>query len=223
MSNVSRQMHTSEAALQSIYLAMIADSMSRLGAAQAFLVAYGETAHVPELEAAILQIRIAFETVAMAAIAPNRSAYQSFRAKADEQRDYRKDYHTAKILRALEKINKNFYPMPLLPAAKQTDGTFHFERKKSGYLTKKRFEALYDRFGKHLHAGNPWGNNKNVQNLASELPGAIAELSGLIALHATFIQTPEFNGAWVVDAGADGATPRVITGLALGEFAVVDG
>jgi hypothetical protein len=221
-SNVSCLMPIRKAELQSIYLAMVAESVARLRAAQSFQAAYTGNDAIPELEAAILQVRKALESIALASIAPNKSKYESFRAKAAEQPDYTKDYHAGKIFQVLNKINKNFYPLPLVPATPQPDGTLHFERKASGYLTKKRFESFYDRLGKHLHAHNPWGNSKNLQNLAAELPTIIGEAFSLLELHVTFIQTPEFSGAWVVEANRDGTTPRVIIGEAAGEFVVTD-
>jgi len=67
----------------------------------------------------------------------------------------------------------------------------------------------------------PWGSSKNIQNLVADLPAAINELFGLLELHVTFIQTPEFNGAWVVETGRD-TGPRIITGVAPGEFILQD-
>jgi hypothetical protein len=218
---VSCPMLGTESFLQSTYLAMIEEAIARLRAADNFLSAYKKTINLPELEAAILQVRKAFEATAYAAIAPNKKEYEAFRSQANDQPDYRKDYHAGKILAALSKINKKFYPTALLPATKMPDGTFHFERKESGYLTKKRFESVYDRLGKYLHADNPWASKKNIQNLLSDLPVAINELFGLLELHVTFIQTPAFNGAWVVETGRE-TKPRIVTGIADGEFIVQD-
>ena len=89
-------------------------------------------------------------------------------------------------------------------------------------LTKKRFESIYDRLGKHLHAHNPWSNNKNLQQLADELPGVIAEAFELLELHATFIQAQGISVAWVVEAKRDGSPPSIITLEAKGEFAIQD-
>lgn len=203
-----------------IYLEMVSESVTRLRAAQSFLSIYANSNALPDLESAILQVRKALEAMAFASIAPNKSKYEAFRAKANEQPDYTKDYHAKKIFRVLNKINKNFYPLALLPAAPKPDGILHFERKPSGYLTKKRFESLYDRLGKYLHAHNPWSNNKNLQNLAAELPTTIDEVFSLLELHATFIQTTGFSGTWVVAAHRDGTAPRVIIGESTGEFIV---
>lgn len=217
---VSRLMSAREADLQSIYLAMVANAGARLSAANVFLARHREDGSVPELEASILQVRKALEAIAFAAIAPNKSAYEAFRAQATEKVDYPKDYHAGKIFHILGKINPNFYPLALLPATRQPDGTWHFDRKTSGYLTKNRFESFYDRLGRHLHESNPWGSNNNLQNLAGDIPALIDEARSLLQLHAAFIQTPEFQGAWVVEVAADGSAPRIVVGQTTGAFVV---
>jgi hypothetical protein len=215
-------MSESAAHLQSINIHLIHDAMKRLRAAETYLQKFGIDQKAEEIESSLLQLRKALESIAFASVAPNKAKYEAFRAKADDQPDYTKDYHAGKILRVLGKINKNFYPMPVLPATRQADGIFHFGRKLTGYLTKKRFESVYDRLGKHLHADNPWSTSKNLQNLVAELPVIIEEAFGLLELRATFVRTPEFNGVWVVEALRDGTPPRVITGEAEGEFIIAD-
>lgn len=204
--------------LRAIYLDMVGEANERLRASEGFLVAYKDGQGLAFIDSAILQLRKAMEAIALAAIAPCKEQYEVFRARAD-QPDYTKDYHAGKIFQFLGKINKNFYPLPLLPAVRQSSGVLHLDRKASGYLTKKRFESLYDRLGKYLHTHNPWSNNKNLQNLVSELPSAIAETKSLLELHAAFIQTTSFSGAWVVEV-KPGAAPVIITGQADGEFIV---
>lgn len=204
--------------LRAIYLAMVSEATERLHASEHFFAAYKDGQGLAFIDAAILQLRKAMEAIALAAIAPCKEKYEVFRSKAN-QPDYTKDYHAGKIFQVLSKINKNFYPLPLLPAVRQPNGVLQFGRKPSGYLTKTRFESLYDRLGKYLHTHNPWSNNKNLQNLAEELPAAIAEAKSLLELHAAFIQTSEFSGAWVTEVKPD-AAPTIITGQADGEFIV---
>jgi hypothetical protein len=206
--------------LRAIYLAMVSEATDRLRASEIFLAAYKDGQGLAFIDSAILQLRKAMEAIALAAIAPCKEQYEVFRAKAN-QPDYTKDYHAGKIFQVLGKINKNFYPLPLLPAVRQPNGALHFGRKGSGYLTKKRFESLYDRLGKYLHAHNPWSNNKNLQNLVDELPSAITEAKALLELHAAFIQTRAFSGAWVTEV-KPGAAAVIITGQADGEFIVTD-
>lgn len=210
----------SEASLQSIYVSQIAEASARLLAGQRFLASFMASGAIPELEAAVLQVRKALETIAYAAIAPDKKQYAAFRAAATASPDFTKDYHAAKIFTALAKINKDFYPVALLPAVRQSDGSHHFGRKSTGYLTKRKFEAAYDRLGKHLHAHNPWSGNKNLQNLAKDLPSIIEETQALLDLHARFIKTPEFNGVWVFETDRLGNLPRVITAATAGPYVV---
>lgn len=206
-----------------IYAAMVQEASQRLAAASTYLLDFGSSQSLPTIESAILQVRKALEAIALASIAPNRSAYEELRSRAEEQKDYTKDYHAGKIFRVLGKINPDFYPVPLTGPTKMPDGLLFFGRKHDGYLTKKRFESFYDQLGKHLHAHNPWGTNKNLQNLAIDLPAVINEASSLLDLHATFIRTQEFTGAWVVQVPRDGSSPRVVAGATQGEFKVGDG
>lgn len=212
----------SEASLQEIYRAQIAEATFRLLSAKVFLSTYAATGALPQLEATILQVRKALEKIAFAAIAPNKNQYIELRAAATNSPDFTMDYHATKILTALGKVNENFYPKPLLPAKKQENGSWHFGDKKSGFLTKKKFKVIYDRLGKHLHAHNPWSGNKNLQNLAADIPKIIEECHSLLDLHACFIQTPEFQGVWVIETDRLGNPPRVLTAVAHDPY-VVDG
>jgi len=215
-------MATKEASLQVIYANMVREATSRLNAAQGFLSSYGMTKRLPELEAAVLQIRKALESIALASIAPNKAQYAAFRAMATDSPDYTKDYHAGRTFNTLEKINKDFYPVALLPAVRQPDGTYHFDRKQSGFLSKKRFETVYDRLGKYLHAHNPWATEKHLHNLVKDLPQIVDQAFGLLDLHVTFIRTPQYKGAWVIEASRTGSQPRVITSVAKGDYAVHD-
>jgi hypothetical protein len=203
---------------QRVYLALIGESVSRLNAAFGFELEYRRSRDLPTLDASVLQLRKALELIAIAAIAPDRKAYEAFRATADKDPDFTKDYHAAKIFAALARVNADFYPRALLPPTRQPDGRWHFDNKTSGALTKKQFERCYDRLGKHLHAQNPWGKSQNVQNIAADLQAMIASAKALIACHARFIRAPGFNGVWIVDA----ATPQpiVLNAEARGPYAV---
>src|SRR3990172_9165285 len=121
-----------ESSLQSIYLSLISEATSRLSAARVFLASFEASTSVPELEAAVLQVRKALELIALAAIAPDKKQYAAFRTQATDSPDFTKDYHAAKIFKALSRVNKDFYPVSLLPATRCADGTYHFDKKQSG-------------------------------------------------------------------------------------------
>lgn len=201
-----------------IYLSKVSEAIARIGASAEFLDTYKTTNSVPILEAAVLQARKALESVAYAAIAPNKASYEKFRAQAEKPADYRKDFNARAILQHLAKINPDFYPSPLMPATQTAPGHWHYERRADGYLTKGNFEAFYDRLGKYLHADNPWGSDKGVANLVRDLPLIFTQLKALLSLHRTIVRTPQFVGVWVVEVPENGTPPHIIEGHASGEF-----
>lgn len=210
-----------EESLQAVYTSLIGEAISRLNAADGFLAEFQTRALVPFLEASILQLRKSLELIAFAAIAPDKKRYAEFRATAEKDPDFTKDYHAAKIFTALSRINSDFYPKALVPAVRQPDGSWHYGEKQSGFLSQKRFERAYDRLGKHLHAQNPWSGNKNLQNLSADIPGIISETRSLLFLHARFVRTREFHGVWVVNAVSE--KPTVMTAFTQGPYVLQTG
>jgi len=203
-----------------LYRELVHEAAFRLVAAKWFHDGFSKSNSVPDLEAAILQVRKALELVAYSAIAPDKKQYKMFRTGAKKQPDFTRDYHSGKIFSALSRINKDFYPVALVPAELQADGSWHFERRQDGYLTKKNFENVYDRLGKYLHAHNPWSPSKQIQNLANDLPGIIQKAETLLSLHARFIRTPDFEGVWVFEMDPNGGPPKLVQAVAGGSFAI---
>ncbi|WP_293001533.1 hypothetical protein [Nevskia sp.] len=206
--------------LQTIYLGKISEALARLAACERLLGAYGSSKDVFSLESAVLQIRKALEAVAFAAIAPNKTQYAEYRAQADKNSDLTKDFNARSILQFLGKINSDFYPVPASAPIAVSPGNWRFDRRQDNSLSKDEFESFYDRLGKHLHADNPWGNDKGLNNLAKDIPEVIAATRSLLSWHFTTIRTPQFSGVWVVEAPSSGVPPRVIVGQASGEFVV---
>lgn len=211
--------HT-ESKLRQIYIKQIIEVVDRLNFASSYMQQYSKSKNEAEFDSGVLQFRKALEAVAYASIAPNKEKYQVFRSKADTSKDFTKDFNATKIFHNLRSINKDFYPMPLVPAKKVAEHQWHFDRKSSGFLTEKRFQKIYDRLGKFLHANNPWGTNKNLQNLANDIEAAIRDVRSLLELHAAFIRSKTYTGVWVVEVPKDGAAPKVITAEAGGEICV---
>jgi hypothetical protein len=203
--------------IKAVYIDKISEASKRLDASEAFLDSHNKGRGVFAFDAAVLQARKALEAIALAAIAPNRNAYEAFRAKAKGS-DYRRDFNAKKILQQLAQINPKFYPLPLKPPVRTAPRHWHFERREGDFLQKQQFESFYDRLGKYLHSDNPWGPNKGTQNLVTDMPSLFEAARNLLSLHVTFIQTPTFSAAWVVEVPADGGTPNILEAEASGEF-----
>lgn len=206
--------------IQAIYLRKISEALARLGACERFLGLYRTSKDIFVLESAILQMRKALEAVAFAAIAPNKDQYAKFRAQAEKNTDFTKDFNARSILQFLCKVNADFYPVPASAPIAVSQGNWHFDRREDNSLTKDRFETFYDRLGKYLHADNPWGKDKGLTNIANDIPEVISAIRSLLSWHFTTIRTPDFSGVWVVEVPNNGDPPRVVVGKADGEFIV---
>ena len=206
--------------LQEIYLTKISEALNRLSVCERLIDLHSKSNDIYELESAALQIRKALEAVAFAAIAPNKIEYASFRAGAERNPDYTKDYNARSILQFLTKVNADFYPKPISGPISKGPGKWHFDRRDDSSLTKKQFERFYDRLGKHLHSDNPWGTDKGLINIVKDISKTIASTRLLLSLHFTTIRTTEFTGIWVVEAPNNGNPPKIITGQADGDFVV---
>jgi hypothetical protein len=200
-----------------IYLAQMSECAVRLIASEDFLQNFKTSGSKPQADAAILQLRKSLEAMVFASIAPNKSRYEEFRSRCENQPDYTKDYRATKILQVLGKINPDFFPAPLLPAVRQEDGSWCFDRKTEGVLTKKRFVHIYDRLGRFLHSANLWSRQDGLESLMSDISQVTHECFGLLELHRTTIRTPEFLGIWVVVVPRIGA-PTMMIAEADGDF-----
>ncbi|MDN7559146.1 hypothetical protein [Burkholderia orbicola] len=212
---------------ESVYIAMMTEAASRLMAADRFIAHYSNGKEVACLESAALQVRKALETIAFSAISTNKAAYEAIRSQAEQNKDFTRDYHANRIFRDLQRVQKDFYPLALVPAVNltpelQSGRTWHFDRKNEGYLTQDRFRKIYDRLAKYLHASNPWDQPIQWEGLTELLPNVIDETRSLIELHAAFIRTSDFNGVWIVEVPKDSIKPKIIAGKADGNFAVLN-
>jgi hypothetical protein len=201
-----------------IYLELMTQSLERLTACERYLARYDSHNEMCELESAALQLRKAMEAIAFAAIAPNKQMYAAFRKSAQKPGHFGDDWQADSIFLALEKVNPNFYPDPLLPEIKVGPNSWHFDKLLEGYMKRNNFETLYKRIGKFLHADNPWGDNKGWANFARDLPGAILKIRTLLKKHRTVIRAPDFNGVWIVDAPSNGTPPHMIKASAIEPF-----
>jgi len=172
------------------------------------------------LENAILHLRKVLECIAYASIAPNKDLYAKFRSNAQKPADFRKDYHGTKILEQLEKINKNFYPYPLIEPILVGNGEWHFDRLNSGYLTKNEYTKLYDKLGKFLHSDNPWGGNKGYIDLAKNMLENFQKIKLLLQIHATFVQDGKSIHSFIIDMGSESRDVSIIIGYSGGTFKI---
>jgi hypothetical protein len=101
-------------------------------------------------EYSYLQLRMLCELIALGCLTAHGEI------KATQAAKLQKEYSADRIIKRLEELHPNFYPhaihltiTPLPPP-----GHVHFDRLKSGFLTKAELITLYGKCGDHLHRGS---------------------------------------------------------------------
>ncbi len=87
-------------------------------------------------ELIFLHFRKALEEIAFASLSANREKYSQARA------GFATEWNARRMLGFIEKVNANFYPVPLKPPREIAPGQKHFDRVSDGYLTKGDFATL---------------------------------------------------------------------------------
>ena len=182
----------------SIYIELIKGIYSRLEFALKYLEQYSKTRSVNELESSILQMRKAFESLAFSSIAANKSVYAKLRGNASKNSDFSKDYNAKLIIKDIEKVNPQFYPIAL-NQPEMLNGMINFPQKTTGFLKREKFERIYERMGKYLHADNPWSSDKQIESFSREISTIVNELKHLLERHVCFLSYSKETKIWIVE------------------------
>jgi hypothetical protein len=121
------------------------------------------------------------------------------------------------MLGFIEKVNANFYPIPLKEPQEISPGGKHFDRIETGYLTKSDFEALYDGCAEVLHCRNPYAPGDPTINITHPVEEWLRRIKTLLAWH--FVQLVDTPGLWVIKVPNDGPVQAVLA-MADGPFVV---
>jgi len=124
------------------------------------------------IESEALQLRKLLELIAYSSLVSYQEAYRSVRS------DIAKDWHAARILRKIEGINPEFYPVPIEGFNKKG-----WNRVRGGYLTRKQFEGLYDKCGAMLHSQNPFSKGKSSLAFHKKVPDYLGRIEALLSEH----------------------------------------
>lgn len=104
------------------------------------------------VEMATLQFRKIFELIAFASLAANHRKYSAVYA------DFSKHWEATKLLKNLQRINREFYPKPVVETkSDQPNVVIALDDRDQDYLTQAGLIEAHGRCGKLLHAANPFG------------------------------------------------------------------
>jgi hypothetical protein len=171
-----------------------------------------DTGH-PDLNAELifLHFRKALEEIAFASLSANREKYSQARA------GFATEWNARRMLGFIEKVNPNFYPVPLKPPQEIAPGQKHFDRAADGFLTQEDFATLYDGSAEVLHCRNPYAPGDPTINVKYTVDEWTRRIKALLSWH--FVQLVDVQGLWVIQVPNEGPV-HVFGAMADGPFEV---
>lgn len=154
-----------------------------------------------DIELVFVQLRKVLELIAFASLTANKEKYSAAHAK------FATHWKAKLMLQELEKINPDFYPMPIGQPQLQPNGVKHCPAITDGFLTKEDFAFLYDTTGDVLHVRNPFGAHDPQLNIRYSVKQWVSRIQVLLGLHIIHLVDDK---KWIVQI-PDNGTIRVWT------------
>jgi hypothetical protein len=130
-----------------------------------------------DVELVFVQLRKILELIAFASLTANKEKYSAAHAR------FATHWNAKRMLADLEKVNSDFYPMPLGKPQLQADGIKHFPEVSGKFLTKDEFILLYDRCGEILHARNPFTDKPPTIDVLYPVTQWVSLIHTLLDIH----------------------------------------
>jgi hypothetical protein len=143
------------------------------------------------IETVCLQMRKILELIAFASLCTNKDAYSAVHD------DFAKHYHANFLLNALEKINPDFYPRPIIEQASKLNSTLEYVPRQNDYLTRVEFEKAYEKCGSMLHAHNPFRQSTPYEYFEKAIPKWRMEIINLLNMHSVRLLDEE-SSFWLI-------------------------
>lgn len=132
------------------------------------------------VESMVLQVRMITELVALASLAANRPIFE------ENKKKFEKHWHPKEILKDVESLNPNFYPLPL-PIVEEPSKDARVKRKlveiKTGFMKRDELIKVHRECGKRLHAQNPFGKDVDYDYYEKMIPKWIERIRKLLNCH----------------------------------------
>lgn len=195
-----------------IYCSCIGRVRHHLGVADTVFTGRIDTGHHNlNAELIFLHFRKALEEIAFSSLSANREKYSAARA------GFATEWNARRMLGFVEKVNPNFYPVPLKPPRETAPGQKHFDRVTDAYLTKEDFETLYDGSAEVLHCRNPYAPGDPTINVKHTVDEWSRRIKALLSWH--FVQLVDVPGLWVIQVPNEGPV-QGFSAMADGPFVV---
>ena len=158
---------------------------------------------VVEVETICLQFRKILEKIALMSLVANKELY------AEQNAKFAKHYHAERILNDLERINPNFYPIPIkrVTHENEEDELINIER---GYLTKDELVKIYEKCGGMMHAQNPFASKKSLKEIQACFPEWLTKICILMEHHCITLAEGEIMVVAIMERKDNGLPQAVV-------------
>lgn len=144
-----------------------------------------------------LQFRKIFELIAFASLVANREQYS--RAYAD----FANHWQLAKLVKNLRRINRDFYPKPVLEVPSKMPGTLHgLKDRDQDYLTEDELIEAHGRCGALAHSANPFAGAIDYDFYRTIFPVWREKVINLLNNHKVHLLGD--TGFWIIHMHEEG-------------------
>jgi hypothetical protein len=149
-----------------------------------------------DAELVFLQLRKSLELIAFSSLVANKDKYSVVHANFEHH------WRAKQMLKAVEQLNPDFYPVPLSEPELLSNGVKHIEPIPDGFLTKDEFAFLYDKCAEVLHAPNPFMTKDPVIRTKYSVTQWVSRIQGLLRFHLIHLVD---DTKWIVQIPDEGS------------------
>jgi hypothetical protein len=142
-----------------------------------------------------MHFRKVIEGIGYALLAANREGYET------KHPDFARHDKAKEIIKNIQEINRDYYPIPVFPPREIQPGHKFFDRVPRGFLTRDDFFTLYSESSGEMHKPNPYAAKVTKKLKPPRHDKWIKRIQTLLKLHAVRL----YNGdVWVVSIPGTG-------------------
>jgi hypothetical protein len=180
------------------YCALMTEIKKRTHAITHMLKGLSTTSYkATNIEFMCLQIRKMLELISMGSLVLNKEEFEAIGQK------YAQYWNARLILQDIERLNPDFYPIPILEVPSKRPGVQNdLLDKTTGFLTRDDFVKVYEKCGKMMHANNPFGSQADLDYYSSKIPEWEDLIIGLLNCH--IIHLKGVKGFYIIHMQEEG-------------------
>ena len=148
-----------------------------------------------DIELVFLQIRKCLELIAFSSLIATKDTYSTAHA------NFASHWKAKLMLECVEKLNPDFYPIPVQPPKLLDNGVKHLDLVPDGFLTRSEFVTLYEKSSEFLHSRNPFTTKDPVVKLGYSTKEWVSRIKCLLKLHITHLVD---GSVWIIDVRNEG-------------------